>query len=141
MPAKGSAQWKGDLREGAGTFKAGDTIGGDFSFKTRFEDAPGANPEQLIGAAHAACFSMALSAALARAGTPVESVDTNAVVTLRPVDGVPTITKIALTTVGKVPGIDEAAFKEAAEGAKANCVVSRALAGVQEMTLEATLAS
>jgi osmotically inducible protein OsmC len=139
MPAKGSAEWKGDLKGGAGTFTAGDGITGDYSFKSRFEDGPGANPEQLIAAAHASCFSMALSAALADAGTPVTSVKTDATVTLRFVDGAPTITAIALTTVGDVPGIDEAAFKEAAAGAKAACPVSRALAGVPEITLEASL--
>ncbi|HEX3977686.1 MAG TPA: OsmC family protein [Solirubrobacteraceae bacterium] len=139
MPAKGSAEWKGDLKGGAGTFTAGDGISGDYSFRSRFEDGPGANPEQLIAAAHASCFSMALSAALGDAGTPVNSVKTDATVTLRFVDGAPTITAIALTTVGDVPGIDEAAFKEAAEGAKAGCPVSRALAGVPEITLEASL--
>ncbi len=139
MPAKGSAEWKGDLKGGAGTFTAGDGISGDYSFRSRFEDGPGANPEQLIAAAHASCFSMALSAALADAGTPVTSVRTDATVTLRFVDGAPTITAIALTTVGEVPGIDEAAFKEAAEGAKAGCPVSRALAGVPEITLDASL--
>jgi osmotically inducible protein OsmC len=139
MPAKGSAEWKGDLKGGAGTFTAGDGISGDYSFKSRFEDGPGANPEQLIAAAHASCFSMALSAALADAGTPVTSVKTDATVTLRFVDGAPTITAISLTTVGDVPGIDEAAFKEAAEGAKAGCPVSRALAGVPEITLDASL--
>jgi lipoyl-dependent peroxiredoxin len=140
MPAKGSAEWKGDLKGGAGTFTAGDGISGDFSFKSRFEDGPGANPEQLIAAAHASCFSMALSAALADAGTPVNSVKTDAVVTLRFVDGAPTITSINLTTVGDVPGIDEAAFRQAAEGAKAGCPVSRALAGVRDVTLDASLA-
>jgi osmotically inducible protein OsmC len=140
MPAKGNAEWKGDLKGGAGTFTAGDSISGDFSFRSRFEDGPGANPEQLIAAAHASCFSMALSAALADAGTPVTSVKTDAVVTLRFVDGAPTITSINLTTVGDVPGIDEAAFKEAAEGAKAGCPVSRALAGVRDVTLDASLA-
>jgi lipoyl-dependent peroxiredoxin len=139
MPAKGSAEWKGDLKGGAGTFTAGDGISGDYSFRSRFEDGPGANPEQLIAAAHASCFSMALSAALADAGTPVNSVKTDATVTLRFVDGAPTITAIALTTVGDVPGIDEAAFQQAAEGAKAGCPVSRALAGVPEITLEASL--
>jgi osmotically inducible protein OsmC len=141
MPAKGSAEWKGDLKGGAGTFTAGDGISGDYSFRSRFEDGPGANPEQLIAAAHASCFSMALSAALADAGTPVNSVKTDATVTLRFVDGAPTITAIALTTVGDVPGIDDAAFREAAEGAKAGCPVSRALAGVPEITLEASLQS
>jgi osmotically inducible protein OsmC len=141
MPAKGRAQWKGDLKGGSGTFVAGDSITGDYSFKSRFEDGRGANPEQLIGAAHAACFSMALSNILAEAGTPPDSVDTEAVVTLRPVDGAPTITKIALTTVGRVPGIDAEGFAEHAAAAKAGCPVSRALAGVPEITLDATLAS
>lgn len=139
MPAKASAEWQGDLKSGRGSFTAGDSITGDFSFKSRFEDGPGANPEQLIGAAHASCFSMALSAALAEAGTTAESVRTDAVVTLRFVDGAPTITRIDLTTVGRVPGIDDAAFQEQARQAKQDCVVSRALAGVPEITLEATL--
>jgi lipoyl-dependent peroxiredoxin len=140
MPAKGSAEWKGDVRSGSGTFTAGDTISGEFSFKSRFEDGPGANPEQLIAAAHASCFSMALSNILAEAGTPPESVHTDATVTLRFVEGVPTITKIALVTVGRVPGVDQAAFAEHAAAAKAGCPVSRALAGVPEITLEASLA-
>src|SRR4029077_2037270 len=110
MPAKAEAEWKGDLPSGTGTFKAGDTISGGYTYKSRFEDGPGSNPEQLIGAAHAACFSMALSSLLAKAGTPPESVRTDATVTLRPVDGTPTITKIALVTVGRVPGVDEAEF-------------------------------
>lgn len=141
MPARGSAEWKGDLRAGSGTFTAGEGISGDYSFKTRFEDAPGANPEQLIAGAHASCFSMALSNMLAANGTPPDSVKTDAVVWLRPVDGTPTITKIELTTVGVVPGIDAAGFQELAASAKAGCPVSRALAGVAEITLEATLAS
>ena len=140
MPAKGNAEWRGDLRSGTGTFTAGDGITGEYSFKSRFEDGSGANPEQLIAAAHAACFSMALSAALADAGTPVESVNTDGTVTLRFVDGAPTITSIALRTVGTVPGIDDATFQAAAQGAKEGCIVSRALAGVPEITLEASLA-
>src|SRR6202044_630166 len=140
MPAKGFAEWKGDVPSGSGTFTAGDTISGEYSFKSRFEDGPGANPEQLIAAAHASCFSMALSNILAQAGTPPESVKTDATVTLRIVDGAPTITKIALVTVGRGPGIDAAAFAEQAAAAKAGCPVSRALAGVPEITLEATLA-
>jgi osmotically inducible protein OsmC len=139
MPAKGNAEWQGDLKSGAGTFTAGDSISGEYSFKSRFEEGPGANPEQLIAAAHAACFSMALSAALADAGTPAESVKTNATVTLRFVEGTPTITAIALTTAGRVPGIDEATFKATAQGAKEGCPVSRALAGVPEITLDASL--
>jgi osmotically inducible protein OsmC len=140
MPAKATAEWKGDIPTGSGTFTAGDSISGGYTFKSRFEDGPGSNPEQLIGAAHAACFSMALSSALANNGTPADSVRTDATVTLRRVDEKPTITKIELVTVGTVPGIDAAKFQELAEGAKAGCPVSRALAGVPEITLEATLA-
>jgi len=139
MPAKGTAEWKGDVPTGTGIFTAGDSISGGYTFKSRFEDGPGSNPEQLIAAAHASCFSMALSNILAEAGHPPDSVQTEATVTLRPFDGVPTITKIALVTVGKVPGIDEAAFVEHALVAKAGCPVSRALAGVPEITLEASL--
>ena len=140
MPvSKGSAEWKGDVPTGSGTFSAGDTISGGYTYKSRFEGGPGSNPEQLIAAAHAACFSMALSNILAEAGSPPDSLRTDAAVTLRPVDGVPTITKIALVTTGKVPGLDEAAFIEHANTAKAGCPVSRALAGVLEITLEASL--
>jgi osmotically inducible protein OsmC len=140
MPAKATADWHGDLKSGEGTFVAGDSIKGSVTFKSRFEDGEGASPEQLIAAAHASCFSMALSAALADAGTPVDSVKTDATVTLKFVDGTPTITAIALKTVGVVPGLDDAGFKAAAEGAKAGCPVSRALASVPEITLEASLA-
>jgi len=141
MAAKGSAEWKGDVRSGTGTFTAGDSIGGGYTFKSRFEDGPGSNPEQLIAAAHAACFSMALSSNLTKAGTPPESIQTDATVTLRLVDGTPTITRIDLVTVGRGPGIDEATFQEQAAAAKAGCPVSRALAGVPEITLDASLAS
>ena len=141
MPAKGSAEWKGDVPTGNGTFTAGDTISGEYSFKSRFQDGPGANPEQLIAAAHASCFSMALSNILAQGGNAPDSVRTDATVTLRMVDGAPTITKIDLVTVGQVPGITDAAFQEAAAAAKAGCPVSRALAGVPEVNLDATLAS
>jgi osmotically inducible protein OsmC len=139
MPAKGSAEWKGDLQSGSGTFTAGDSISGGYTFKSRFEDGPGSNPEQLIAAAHASCFSMALANMLAQAGHPAESVHTDATVTLRMVEGVPTITKIALVTQGKVPGLDEAGFFRHAAAAKEGCPVSRALAGVPEITLDATL--
>ena len=141
MAARGSAEWKGDVPTGTGTFSAGDSISGGYTFKSRFEDGPGSNPEQLIAAAHAACFSMALSSILAQAGTPAESVKTDAAVTLRLVDVTPTITTIALSTVGRVPGLDEETFQEHAKTAKAGCPVSRALAGVSEITLEASLAS
>jgi lipoyl-dependent peroxiredoxin len=142
MPAaKGTAEWKGDLRAGTGTFTAGDSISGGYTFRSRFEDGPGSNPEQLIAAAHASCFSMALANMLAEAGHPADSIRTDATVTLRPVDGAPTITKIDLVTEGRVPGIDEATFVEQAQAAKAGCPVSRALASVPEITLEASLVS
>lgn len=138
MAAKGKAEWQGDLKGGSGNFTAGDSISGDYSFRTRFEDAPGANPEQLIAAAHAACFSMALSNILAEGGNPPESVKTDAEVTLRIVDGAPTITKIELKTVGRVPGLSEDVFREKAEAAKVGCPVSKALASVPEITLDVT---
>jgi osmotically inducible protein OsmC len=141
MAARGSAEWQGTIREGSGTFTAGDSLGGEYSFKSRFEDGPGANPEQLIAGAHASCFSMALSLVLEEAGTPVESVKTDAKVTIRMLEEGPTITRIELSTVGRVPGADQAAFEEAAGKAKAGCPVSKALAGVPEITLEATLES
>ena len=141
MPAKASAEWKGDIPTGTGTFTAGDTISGGYTYKSRFEDGPGSNPEQLIGAAHAACFSMALASLLGQAGSPADSIQTNATVTLRLVDGRPTITQVDLVTVGRVPGIDDAKFQEQAAAAKAGCPVSRALAGVPEITLHASLAS
>jgi lipoyl-dependent peroxiredoxin len=140
-PAKGSAEWKGDVPTGSGTFTAGDTISGGYTYKSRFEGGSGSNPEQLIAAAHASCFSMALANILAEAGTPADFVHTDATVTLRPVDGVPTITKIALVTTGKVPGLDETTFVGNAHTAKAGCPVSRALAAVPEITLEASLSS
>jgi osmotically inducible protein OsmC len=139
VPAKGSAEWKGDVPTGTGTFTAGDSIRGGYTFRSRFEDGPGSNPEQLIAAAHASCFSMALANLLAQGGHPADSVHTDATVTLRLVDSVPTITKIDLVSVGKVPGIDEPTFLEAASAAKAGCPVSRALAGVPEITLAASL--
>lgn len=140
MPARASAEWKGGLQTGGGSFSAGEGIEGQVTFKSRFEDGPGASPEQLIAAAHASCFSMALSAALEQAGTPAQSVRTDATVTLRMVDGAPTITSIALSTTGEVPGIDQATFEQAAGDAKTGCPVSKALTGVPEITLEATLA-
>lgn len=139
MAAKGNAEWKGDLQTGTGTFMAGDSISGGFTFKSRFEDGAGSNPEQLIAAAHAACFSMALSNALAQAGNPPDSIRTDATVSLRQIDGKPTIAKIDLVTVGRVPGLDEAAFIEQATAAKQGCIVSRALASVPEITLAASL--
>jgi len=133
--------WKGGLMDGAGTITK--TTSGafgdlDVSWAARSEDATGGktSPEELIAAAHAACFSMALSAGLAKAGTPPDELATSATVTFQPGEG---ITKIALTVEGSVPGIDGAGFVEAAEDAKENCPVSKALASVREITLDARL--
>lgn len=139
MASRGNAEWQGDLKSGSGTFTTGEGISGEFSFRSRFEDGPGANPEHLIAAAHASCFSMALSNLLAEAGTPPDSVKTDASVQVAMVEGEPAITRIDLKTVGKVPGLDEAGFTEMANGAKDGCPVSKALAGVSEINLEAKL--
>jgi osmotically inducible protein OsmC len=135
--------WQGSLREGSGTITK--TTSGalgeqNVTWASRSEDDTGGktSPEELIAAAHAACFSMALSAELARAGSPPEELHTSATVTFQPGEG---ITKSALTVEGRVPGLDEAAFLEAAETAKANCPVSKALASVPSITLDARLAS
>jgi osmotically inducible protein OsmC len=136
----GSAQWSGDLKDGSGTVTVGDGVwSGDYSFASRFEDGDGTNPEELIAAAHAGCFTMALSAQLGEAGHAPKSVKTTARVQIRNVDGLPTIDHITLETEGDVPGIDQATFAEQAETAKAGCAVSRALAGVNSMEVKATL--
>ncbi len=142
MPTRnGSAQWRGDLQGGEGTLKVGESsYEGPYSFKSRFEEGEGTNPEELIGAAQAACYSMQLSAMLAGDGHTPDSVDTTAKVTLRFVDEAPTITKIELETEGRVPGIDAATFDDYAAKAKEACLVSRALAAVPEMTLTSKLA-
>jgi osmotically inducible protein OsmC len=138
----GSAEWRGTLQEGSGTITVGNGVHtGPFSYKSRFEDADGTNPEELLAAAEAGCFSMALGNILGQAGHEPEYIRTSARCELRNVDGRPTITKVEVETEGKVPGLDEAGFREAAEQAKAGCVISRALAGVQEITLKATLAT
>ncbi len=137
----GTAEWRGDLRGGGGTVTvASGLFEGKYSFATRFEDEPGTNPEELIAAAHAGCFSMALSNILSEAGHPPESVRTTAKVHLRMVDGNPTISRIDLVTEGRVPGIDQEQFAQHATQAKEGCPVSRALTGVDEMTLESKLA-
>ena len=138
----GSAVWKGDLQEGEGRITVGNgAFEGPYSFKSRFEDGEGTNPEELLAAAHAGCFTMAMSLMLGTDGNPPEELNTDARAELRNVDGVPTITKMILKTRGKVPGIDQAAFEKVAEKAKETCVISRALGGVDEMTVEATLES
>jgi osmotically inducible protein OsmC len=135
-----SAEWNGSLKEGAGKMRVGTgAFDGPFTFASRFENGKGTNPEELIGAAHAGCFSMALSAALGRAGHNPTSIKTNAKVHLGTGELGPTITQIDLDVEGVVPGIDQAQFQEFAEGAKKGCVVSRALAGVSNITLQARL--
>jgi len=137
----GSAEWKGDLKSGSGSLRVGDGVfEGPYSFSSRFEDGEGTNPEELLGAAHAACFTMALSLILTEAEHPPDSLRSEAKVQLRIVDGLPTIARIDLEVEGSVPGVDEEAFRDFAEKAKEGCVVSRALAGVPEIGLSASLA-
>ena len=137
----GSAQWRGDLQRGDGDLTVGDGVfRGAYSFASRFEEGEGTNPEELIAAAHAACFSMALSNILASNGHTPDRVDTTAQVFLRNVDGAPAIALIALATEGVVPGLDADGFAAFADEAKDGCVVSRALAGVPEIDLTARLA-
>ena len=140
MPTRtADARWEGSLKDGKGTMRlGGGAYEGPYSFSSRFEDGTGTNPEELIAAAHAGCFSMALSAALGRAGHDPESVSTTARLELDKGDSGFSITRITLVTNAVVPGIDEAKFQEVAADAKANCPVSRALAGV-DIALEATL--
>jgi osmotically inducible protein OsmC len=136
----GSARWNGDLSSGAGRVTDGESVWtGDYSFASRFEDGTGTNPEELIAAAHAGCFSMALAFALSEAGYAPRSIETVARVQLRPVDGTPTIVQIDLETRGDADGLDELRLRELAEAAKAGCVVSRALAGVERISVSATL--
>ncbi len=133
------AEWKGNLREGQGTMKLGSgAYEGRYSFASRFESGAGTNPEELIGAAHAGCFSMALSAALGQAGYTPTRIHTKAKVHLDKVGEGFGITKIELETEAQIPGIDANTFHQHAEGAKKNCPVSKALAAT-EITLQAKL--
>lgn len=134
-----SAVWEGTIKEGKGTVKLGSgAFEGQYSFASRFEEGTGTNPEELIGAAHAGCFSMALAAGLTRAGFNPTRISTTANVRLEKVGEGFKITTIELNTEGQVPGIDENVFLEQAETAKKNCPVSQALAGT-EITLNAKL--
>jgi osmotically inducible protein OsmC len=140
MASTGRAEWKGDLKSGSGEFTVGeDVYTGSYSFKSRFEGGEGANPEKLIAAAHASCYSMALANALAEAGHEAESVRTSAEVFLEVGDEGPHIPKINLTVEARVPGLSEDEFAEQAQDAKKNCPVSKALGGVPEINLDATL--
>ena len=138
MPHTARAHWEGDLKNGKGTIGLGSgAFEGPYSFKARFEGAPGTTPEELLGAAHAGCFTMALSLGLSSAGHPPTRLDTSAAVTLAKAGDAFAITRIDLTLEGVVPGISEADFRRLAEDAKATCIVSRALN--VPMTLEARL--
>jgi lipoyl-dependent peroxiredoxin len=138
----GSADWRGDLQSGEGRIVVGNGVHeGPYSFKSRFEDGEGTNPEELIAAGNAGCFTMALALMLGNEGHTPEELHTDARAVLRNVDGVPTITGMELKLRGKVPGLDDEAFQRLAEQAKKDCVISRALAGIDEFTLEATLES
>lgn len=142
MPTrKAHARWEGSLKGGKGRVDLGaGALTAAYSFASRFEEGAGTNPEELLGAAHAGCFAMALSLALGQAGFEPEYVDVNAHVTIAPRDGGFQITKSHLVCEARVPGIDQAAFVQHAEAAKAGCPVSQALAGI-EITLDAKLAT
>ena len=135
------ATWNGSLKEGDGHMALGNgAFEGDFSFKSRFEDGEeGTNPEELIAAAHAGCFSMAFSNIMHSNGIESESVKTHAEVSMGQVDGSPGIKRIVLTTTVVAPGADEDAVREHGDAAKAGCPVSKALAGVPEIELELTI--
>ena len=141
MPTRrAEAEWKGNLAEGGGNLKLeSGAFEGPYSFKSRFEEGESAtNPEELIGAAHAGCFTMALTAQLTRAGSPPTRIDTTAQVKLEKVGEAFSITKIELETEAEIPGIDDATFQKHANDAKQNCPVSKALAGT-EISLNAKL--
>ncbi|HEX7705668.1 MAG TPA: OsmC family protein [Thermoanaerobaculia bacterium] len=141
MKRKGSAVWNGTLKEGKGRVSTDSGVLKDnqYSFGTRFEDGIGTNPEELIAAAHAGCFSMALSGQLGNAGMTAESIETTATVTLEKTDAGFTVTKVHLDVNAKIPGAEQQAFETAANGAKNGCPISRLLNA--EITMNATLSS
>jgi osmotically inducible protein OsmC len=141
MPtSKAEAVWEGVLRTGRGHFKAGSgAFEGDYTFATRFENARGTNPEELIAAAHAACLSMALSAELEKRRTPATRIQTNAACTVEKAGDGFKITRMQLQVRGKVPGLDQSGFAQAAEAAKNGCPVSNALKGNVQFDLDAKL--
>ena len=135
-----NARWEGTLTEGSGVMRTGKGgLTANYSFKSRFEEGEGSNPEELIGAAHAGCFSMALANELTKAGFPPTAVDTTASVHFDRVDEKPTVTRIDLVTAAAVPNIDDAEFQKIAEAAKNGCPISRLLAPGTEITLTASL--
>lgn len=142
MERKASARWTGSLKEGKGRFSTdtGSVKDAPYTFSTRFGDERGTNPEELIAAAHASCFSMAFSAELGKLGLTPDSVETTATVTMEKKDAGMTVTKSHLVTVAKVPGADRARFDEAANAAKKGCPISRLLGPGLEITMDAKLA-
>ena len=141
MKRKASAVWNGGLKDGNGRISTDSGVLRDtqYSFSTRFENGIGTNPEELIGAAHAGCFSMALSGQLTNAGHPPESIHTNATVTMEKTDAGFTVTSVHLDVRARVPGIDQKGFETAANNAKAGCPISRLLKA--EITMDAKLES
>jgi len=142
MASKASAVWTGSLKEGNGVISTATGVlsNANYSFATRFEGADsGTTPEELIAAAHASCYSMALGATLGGEGFTPEKIETSAAVTLAKVEGGFAVTKIALTTTATVPGVSEEAFQKAAAGAKAGCPISKLFANNTEITLDAKL--
>ena len=138
--SRASAVWEGTLKEGKGNFQSGSGLfAAPYTFLTRFEGAKGATPEELIAAALASCLAMALSANLEKAGTPSTRIAVDAACTIEPANGVPTITTIAVSLRGKVAGLDQARFAQAAESAGETCPVSRALKGNVRINVEARL--
>lgn len=141
MPTRhATAVWQGPLRDGDGTFRGeSGAVSGDYSFGSRFEQGGGSNPEELLAAAQAACYCMALSAALARAGTPATRVETRAACTIERVADGYGITHMRLAVTARVPGADRDTFKDLAEATKSDCPVSKALLGNVDLDLDATL--
>jgi osmotically inducible protein OsmC len=140
MPTRNaSAVWEGPLKSGTGTFKGDSGLGGGYSFASRFESGNASNPEELLAAAEAACFSMALSVALERAGTPARRVETQAACTIEKVEDKFKITRMRLTVRAAVDGIDDATFQKTAQATKEGCPVSLALKGNVQLELDAAL--
>ena len=141
MKKKASAVWSGDLKTGKGSIstESGALSNAQYGFNTRFEDGPGTNPEELIGAAHAGCFSMALSVQLGNAGLTAKKIETSATVTLDKLEQGWTVTEVFLQVKAQIPGADKAAFEKAANAAKAGCPISRLLNA--KITMDAQLVS
>jgi osmotically inducible protein OsmC len=142
MPTRSaSAKWEGGLKGGRGSFSGATGLAGQYSFSSRFEEGPGSNPEELLAAAEAACYSMALSGNLEKNGTPPTSIETTARCTIERVNDAPTITRMQLDVRAKVPKVDDATFQRIADETRIGCPVSRALKGNVDIQVTATLTS